>query len=124
MSIENYTIYCGDDHERKVGGSAVAVKNDYNTLVEEFAQCLPDAPLYDCEITDCRRKPRLVSGDTPTETVEDNNKNPFHGELNALMSRLFCQQKAIVGIDANAKMGPEESSMPSAHVAETNPFSA
>ncbi|KAK6764485.1 hypothetical protein RB195_024708 [Necator americanus] len=36
ISIGNYTIYCGDADERKVGGCAVAVRNDYNNLVEEF----------------------------------------------------------------------------------------
>ncbi|KAK6745275.1 hypothetical protein RB195_011786 [Necator americanus] len=36
ISIENYTIYCGDADEIKVGGCAIAVMNDYKNLVEEF----------------------------------------------------------------------------------------
>ncbi|KAK6746125.1 hypothetical protein RB195_012314 [Necator americanus] len=36
IGIENYTIYCGDANEKKVDGCALAVKNDYNNLVEEF----------------------------------------------------------------------------------------
>ena len=34
ISIENYTIYCGDADENKVGGCAIAVRNDYKNLVE------------------------------------------------------------------------------------------
>ncbi|KAK6735793.1 hypothetical protein RB195_018810 [Necator americanus] len=36
ISSNNYTIYCGDPDEKKVGGCAVAVRNDYNILVEGF----------------------------------------------------------------------------------------
>ncbi|KAK6729231.1 hypothetical protein RB195_006337 [Necator americanus] len=36
ISIENYTIYCGDADENKVGVCAIAVRNDYKNLVEEF----------------------------------------------------------------------------------------
>ncbi|KAK6755892.1 hypothetical protein RB195_014343 [Necator americanus] len=36
ISIENYTIYCGDADENKVGGCAIAVRNDYKNLEEEF----------------------------------------------------------------------------------------
>ncbi|KAK6763068.1 hypothetical protein RB195_023682 [Necator americanus] len=36
VGVENYTIYCGDADEKKVGGCAMAVRNDHNTLVEEF----------------------------------------------------------------------------------------
>ncbi|KAK6745082.1 hypothetical protein RB195_011659 [Necator americanus] len=37
ISINNHAIYCGDADERKVG---VAVRNDYNNLVEEFGPTL------------------------------------------------------------------------------------
>ncbi|KAK6753807.1 hypothetical protein RB195_013035 [Necator americanus] len=36
ISIENYTIYCGDADENKVGGCAIAMRNDYKNLMEEF----------------------------------------------------------------------------------------
>ncbi|KAK6765065.1 hypothetical protein RB195_025120 [Necator americanus] len=36
ISIENYTINCGDADESKLGGCAIAVRNDYKNLVEEF----------------------------------------------------------------------------------------
>ncbi|KAK6764260.1 hypothetical protein RB195_024541 [Necator americanus] len=36
ISIENYTIYCGDADENKAGGCAIAVRNDRKNLVEEF----------------------------------------------------------------------------------------
>ncbi|KAK6735306.1 hypothetical protein RB195_018479 [Necator americanus] len=36
IRIENNTIYCGDVDENKVGGWAIAMRNDYNNLVEEF----------------------------------------------------------------------------------------
>ncbi|KAK6728588.1 hypothetical protein RB195_005933 [Necator americanus] len=35
ISIEDYTIYCDAD-ENTVGGCAIAVRNDYSNLVEEF----------------------------------------------------------------------------------------
>ncbi|KAK6728919.1 hypothetical protein RB195_006157 [Necator americanus] len=37
ISIENYTIHCGDADENKIDGCAIAVRNDYKNLVEEFA---------------------------------------------------------------------------------------
>ncbi|KAK6730590.1 hypothetical protein RB195_007197 [Necator americanus] len=46
----------------------------------------------------------------PTETAEDNSKDAFYDELNALMSKIASQQVVIVGIDANAKMGLEQQS--------------
>ncbi|KAK6762743.1 hypothetical protein RB195_023450 [Necator americanus] len=36
ICIDNYTIYCSDADERKVGDCAIAVRNDYNNLVKEF----------------------------------------------------------------------------------------
>ncbi|KAK6733774.1 hypothetical protein RB195_017499 [Necator americanus] len=36
ISIENYTIYCGDADENKAGGCAITVRNDCNNLAEEF----------------------------------------------------------------------------------------
>ena len=36
ISIENYTICCGDVDENKVGGCAIAKGNNYSNLVEEF----------------------------------------------------------------------------------------
>ncbi|KAK6736618.1 hypothetical protein RB195_019361 [Necator americanus] len=69
ISIENYTIYCGDADENKI-----------------------------------------VSAHAPTETAEDNSKDAFYDELNALMSKKPNQQVVIVGIDANAKMGLEQQS--------------
>ncbi|KAK6727855.1 hypothetical protein RB195_005494 [Necator americanus] len=62
ISIENYTIYCGDADENKV------------------------------------------------EAAEDNSKEAFYDEVNALMSKIPSQQVVIVGIDANAKMGLEQQS--------------
>ncbi|KAK6734687.1 hypothetical protein RB195_018088 [Necator americanus] len=92
ISIENYTIYCGDADENKVGGCAIAVRNDYKNLVEEFGST------------------SIVSAHAPTETAEDNSKDAFYDELNALMSKIPSQQVVIVGIDANAKMGLEQQS--------------
>ncbi|KAK6755499.1 hypothetical protein RB195_014084 [Necator americanus] len=40
ISIENYTTYCGDADENKVGGCAIAVRNDYKNLVEEFGSTM------------------------------------------------------------------------------------
>ncbi|KAK6729031.1 hypothetical protein RB195_006218 [Necator americanus] len=111
ISIENYTIYCGDADENKVGGCAIAVRNDYNNLAQR----------------------RL---DASLETAENNSKDAFYDELNALIPKIPSQQVVIVGIDTNAKMGleqqsdvlgkwytaeltshNEESSTPSAHLA-------
>ncbi|KAK6763393.1 hypothetical protein RB195_023916 [Necator americanus] len=56
------------------------------------------------------RKLWIVSVHAPTETAEDNSKDAFYDELNALMSKIPSQQVVIVGIDANAKMGLEQQS--------------
>ncbi|KAK6763409.1 hypothetical protein RB195_023927 [Necator americanus] len=109
ISIENYTIYCGDADEIKVGGCAIAVRNDYKNLVEEFGSTSSR-----CAFLRLRdrggRKLWIVSAHAPTETAEDNSKNAFYDELNALMSKIPSQQVVIVGIDANAKMGLEQQS--------------
>ncbi|KAK6757363.1 hypothetical protein RB195_015281 [Necator americanus] len=109
ISIENYTIYCGDADENKVGGCAIAVRNDYKNLVEEFGSMSSR-----CAFLRLRdrggRKLWIVSAHAPTETAEYNSKNAFYDELNALMSKIPSQQVVIVGIDANAKMGLEQQS--------------
>ncbi|KAK6764085.1 hypothetical protein RB195_024421 [Necator americanus] len=96
ISIENYTIYCGDVDENKVSGCAKVVRNDYNNLMEEFGSR--------------GRELWIASAHTPTETAEDNNKGAFYDEPNALMSKIPRQQVVIVRIDANAKMGLEQQS--------------
>ncbi|KAK6741454.1 hypothetical protein RB195_009361 [Necator americanus] len=113
ISIENYTIYCGDADENKVGGCAIAVRNDYKSLVEEF-----DSTSSRCAFLRMRdsrgRKLWIVSAHAPMETakkkLENNSKDAFYDELNALMSKIPSQQMVIVGIDSNAKMGLEQQS--------------
>ncbi|KAK6759596.1 hypothetical protein RB195_021276 [Necator americanus] len=56
------------------------------------------------------RKLRIVTAHAPTETAEDNSKDAFYDELNALMSKIPSQQEVIVGVDANAKMGLQQQS--------------
>ncbi|KAK6749721.1 hypothetical protein RB195_001994 [Necator americanus] len=109
ISIENYTIYCGDADENKVGGCAIAVRNDYKNLVEEFGSTSSRCAFL--RLRDRRgRKLWIVNAHAPTETAEDNSKDDFYDELNALMSKIPSQQVVIVGIDANAKMGLEQQS--------------
>ncbi|KAK6755938.1 hypothetical protein RB195_014369 [Necator americanus] len=67
ISIENYTIYCGDADGNKI-----------------------------------------VIAHAPTETAEDNKKDAFYDELNALMSKIPTQKVFLVGFNANAKMGLEQ----------------
>ncbi|KAK6735613.1 hypothetical protein RB195_018683 [Necator americanus] len=106
---ENYTIYCGDADENKVGGCAIAVRNDYKNLVEEFGSTSSRCAFL--RLRDRRgRKLWIVIAHAPTETAEDNSKDAFYDELNALMSKIPSQQVVIVGIDANAKMGLEQQS--------------
>ncbi|KAK6727443.1 hypothetical protein RB195_005249 [Necator americanus] len=50
----------------------------------------------------------IVSAHAPTETVDDHKKDAFYDEFNTLISKIKSQQAVIVGIDANAKMGPEK----------------
>ncbi|KAK6743811.1 hypothetical protein RB195_010859 [Necator americanus] len=102
ISIENYTIYCGDVDENKECGCAIAVRKDYKNLVEEFGSTSSR-----CAFLRLRdrggHKLWIVSAHAPTETAEDNTKDAFYDELNALMSKIPSQQVVIVGIDANAK---------------------
>ncbi|KAK6757127.1 hypothetical protein RB195_015133 [Necator americanus] len=107
ISIKNNTI-CDAD-ENKVGGGAIAVRNDCKNLVEEFGST-PSRCAF-LRLRDRReRKLWIVSAHVPTETAEDNSKDAFYDELNALMSKMPSQQVVIVGIDANAKMGLEQQS--------------
>ncbi|KAK6741754.1 hypothetical protein RB195_009553 [Necator americanus] len=87
ISIENYTICCGDADENKVGGCAIAVRNDYKNLVEEFGSTSSRCTFL--RLRDRRgRKLWVVSAHAPTETAEGNSKDAFHDELNALMSKI------------------------------------
>ncbi|KAK6744443.1 hypothetical protein RB195_011261 [Necator americanus] len=93
--------------ENKVGGCAIAVRNDYKNLVEEFG--LTSSRCAFLRLRDRGgRKLWIVSAHAPTETAEDNSKDAFCDELNAMMSKIPSQQVIIVGIDANAKMGLEQ----------------
>ncbi|KAK6760666.1 hypothetical protein RB195_021936 [Necator americanus] len=107
VSIENYTIYCRDADENKVGGCAIAVRNDYYNLVNEFGSMSSR-----CVFVRLRgrrgRELWIVSAQAPTETAEDNSKDAFCDELNVLMPKILSQH--IVGIDANTKMGLEHQS--------------
>ncbi|KAK6764395.1 hypothetical protein RB195_024644 [Necator americanus] len=109
ISIDNYTIYCGDADEGKVGGCSMFVRNDYNNLVEEFG-----SKSSRCAFVRLQGhkglKLWILSAHAPTEIAEDHNKDAFYDELNTLMSKIPSQQVVIVGIDANAKMGLEQQS--------------
>ncbi|KAK6735112.1 hypothetical protein RB195_018354 [Necator americanus] len=107
ISIENYTIYCGNADENKVGGCAIAMRNDYKKLVEEFGSTSSR-----CVRLRNRRGHKLwtVSTHAPTETAEDNSKDVFNDEVNALVSKIPSHQVIIVGNDANAKMELEQQS--------------
>ncbi|KAK6736086.1 hypothetical protein RB195_019019 [Necator americanus] len=109
INIENYTIYCGDADENKVDSCAIAVRNDYKKLVEEFGSTSSI-----CAFVRLRnrrgRKLWIASAHEPTETAEYNIKDSFYDELNALMSKIPSQQVVSVGIDENAKMGLEQQS--------------
>ncbi|KAK6764879.1 hypothetical protein RB195_024991 [Necator americanus] len=101
-------MYCGDADENKVSGCAIAVRNDYSNLMEEFGSKSPRCAFV--RLRNCRgRKLWIVSGHAPTGSVED-NRTFSTMKLNALMSRITRQQMVIVGIDANAKIGLEQQS--------------
>ncbi|KAK6736651.1 hypothetical protein RB195_019385 [Necator americanus] len=53
------------------------------------------------------RKLWIASAHAPTKTAEDDSKDVFYYEINALMHKM---QVVTVEIDANAKMGPEQES--------------
>ncbi|KAK6744867.1 hypothetical protein RB195_011531 [Necator americanus] len=107
ISIENYTIYCGDADEKKVGSCAIAARKNYNQLVEEFGST---SSRYAFVRPRNRRGRKLwiKSAHAPAETDEDNSKDTYYDEINALMSKIPSQQVIIVGIDASAKMGLEQ----------------
>ncbi|KAK6757376.1 hypothetical protein RB195_015290 [Necator americanus] len=88
ISIENYTIYCGDADENKVGGCAIAVRNDYTNLVKEFGSTSSRCAFL--RLRDRRgRKLSIVSAHAPTKADEDNSKDAF---FNALISKIPNQQ--------------------------------
>ncbi|KAK6760907.1 hypothetical protein RB195_022104 [Necator americanus] len=91
IRIENYTTYCGDADENKVGGCAIAVRNDYNNLLNEFGSMSSR-----CVFVRLRgrrgRELWIVSAHAPTQTAEDNSNDAFHDELNAPMSKISSQQ--------------------------------
>ncbi|KAK6738277.1 hypothetical protein RB195_020408 [Necator americanus] len=101
ISIEIYTIYCGDADENKAGGCAIAVRNDYKNLVEEFDSTSSRSSRCAFVRLRDRRGSKLWIVSAPTETAEDNSKDAFYDELNALLSKKPSQRVVIVRIDAN-----------------------
>ncbi|KAK6763942.1 hypothetical protein RB195_024325 [Necator americanus] len=98
ISIKNYAVYCDDANEKKLGGCAIAVRNDYN--MEEFGSTSPRCAFV--RLRDRRRRRFWIgSARAPKKTAMDNSKNALYDELNALMSKIPCQGVVIVGIDAN-----------------------
>ncbi|KAK6753897.1 hypothetical protein RB195_013094 [Necator americanus] len=81
------TIYCGDADGKKEFGSTSSI----------------------CAFVRLRdrrgRKLWTVSAHEPAETAEDNSKDAFYDELNALLSKIASQEVVIGGVDANAKIG-------------------
>ncbi|KAK6743269.1 hypothetical protein RB195_010495 [Necator americanus] len=108
IDTDNYTFYCDDADEKKVGGCAIVIRNDYNNLMEFGSTSSRCAfiRLWD------RRGLKLwiVSAHASTETAKGQNKDSFYDELNTLISKIPSQQAAIFGIDANAMMGSEQQS--------------
>ncbi|KAK6735988.1 hypothetical protein RB195_018949 [Necator americanus] len=106
ISIKIYTIYCSDADENKVGGCAIAARNDYNNLVQEFGSTSSRCAFLRLQIHR-GRKHWVVSAHAPMETAEDNSKDAFYEELSALMSKKPSPQVVIVGIE-NAKIGLDQ----------------
>ncbi|KAK6764110.1 hypothetical protein RB195_024438 [Necator americanus] len=107
ISIGDYTIYCSNDDDEKKISCAIAVRNDYANMMNEVG-----STQLRCDFLRLRdHRGRIfwfVCAHASTETAEENNKDAFYDEDNALMSRIPSQQLTIVGIDANAKMGREQ----------------
>ncbi|KAK6765479.1 hypothetical protein RB195_025408 [Necator americanus] len=97
ISIENYTIYCGNADENKVGAGGGITSTPSRCTVLRLLD---------------RRGIKLwiVSAHAPTETPDDKTKDAFYDELNALMFKIPSHQMVIVGIDANLKMEHEQQS--------------
>ncbi|KAK6735415.1 hypothetical protein RB195_018558 [Necator americanus] len=97
-----------DADERKVGGCAIAVRNDYNDSVDELRyERRQDAPLYDCGIAEDFEM-WIVSAHAATETTEYYNKDVFYEKFSTLISKIQSQKEVIAGIDLNAKMVLEQ----------------
>ncbi|KAK6762148.1 hypothetical protein RB195_023022 [Necator americanus] len=85
------------------------MKNDYKKPVEEFGSTSSRCAFV--RLRDRRgRKLWIASAYAPTETSEDNSKDAFYDELNALMSKIPSQQAINVAIDVNAMMRLEQQS--------------
>ncbi|KAK6763875.1 hypothetical protein RB195_024271 [Necator americanus] len=68
ISIQNYTIYCGDADENKEGGCSIAVRKDFKNLVEGFGSTSSRCAF----LRDRRgRKLWIVTAQVPTETAEE-----------------------------------------------------
>ncbi|KAK6761568.1 hypothetical protein RB195_022586 [Necator americanus] len=52
ISVGDYNIYCVYADEEEVGSCAIAVRNDYKNLVEEFGSTSTRFALYGCSITE------------------------------------------------------------------------
>ncbi|KAK6727072.1 hypothetical protein RB195_005021 [Necator americanus] len=93
------TICRGDAGEKKVAGCAIAVRNAYNNLVEEFG-----STSYRWAFARLRdRKLWIASPYTPAESAAA-TKGVFYEEVNALMSKIPSQRVVIAGNDENAKI--------------------
>ncbi|KAK6740910.1 hypothetical protein RB195_009016 [Necator americanus] len=71
VSIENYTIYCGDADENKEFGSTSS-RCAFLRLRDRGGRIL-----------------WIISAHASTETAEGNSKDAFYDELNALTSKIL-----------------------------------
>ncbi|KAK6757193.1 hypothetical protein RB195_015176 [Necator americanus] len=109
INVENYNKCCSDVDEKKVHGCAIAVRNDCSNLAEEFGSTSSTCAFV--RLQDRRGgKLWIVSVLAPTEAAENNTRDAFYGEINAIMSTILNQQVVIVGIDTNSKMKLEQQS--------------
>ncbi|KAK6764245.1 hypothetical protein RB195_024529 [Necator americanus] len=88
ISIENYTIYCGDVNERKVVGCATAVRNDYDNQWKNMAQRRLDASSYECGVAEDANYGSKVFIHLWIPLTARRHKHAFYDELNALMSKI------------------------------------
>ncbi|KAK6742957.1 hypothetical protein RB195_010309 [Necator americanus] len=87
ISIESCIIYCSDADEKKVGGCAIAVRNDYNNLVEEFGSTLSRCAFV--RLRDRRgRELWMANAQAPAKAAEDSSKDTLYDEINALMPKV------------------------------------
>ncbi|KAH7696215.1 polyprotein [Aphelenchoides avenae] len=102
-----YTIYAGSA-DNGYAGCAVAVRNDMDALVHSWGS--PCSRIAFVHFKNVKKPTWIISAYAPTRDADDATKETYYDALKELLNTVPRSHLVIIGTDANAQFGTDESS--------------